>query len=53
MLVTVTSFSRSHQHFECEILTHKSLYAPYLLNQMMESDQNLCKCITGIIKRID
>ena len=38
----LTSFSRSHQHFECQILTKKSLPAHYLLNQMMDSGQTLC-----------
>ena len=33
---------RSHQHFECQILTKNSLSAPYLLNQMMDSGQTLC-----------
>ena len=30
------------QHFECQIVTKKSLSAPYLLNQMMDSGQTLC-----------
>ena len=42
ILVTLTSFSRSHQHFECQILTKNSLSANYLLNQMMDSCQILC-----------
>ena len=29
--------TRSHQHFECKILTKKRLSAPYLLNLMMDS----------------
>ena len=33
---------RSHQHFECQILTKKSLSAPCLLNQMMDFGQRLC-----------
>ena len=36
---TLTSFSRSHQHFKCQIITKKSLSA---LNQMMDSGQTLC-----------
>ena len=38
-LVTLISFSRSHQHFEWQIWTKNSLSAPYLLNQMMDSGQ--------------
>ena len=45
--------SRSHQHFECQILTKKSLSAPYPLNQIMDSGQTLCFECIGIIKRID
>ena len=39
ILVTLTSFSRTHRHFECKILMKKTLSALYLLNQMMDSGQ--------------
>ena len=37
--------SRSHRHFECQILTKQSLSALYLLNQMNQmtvSGQTFC-----------
>ena len=37
--VTLISFSRSHWHFETQILIEKSLSAHYLLNQWLEFDQ--------------
>ena len=41
--MTLTSFSRSHQHFELsDFDPKKSLSAPCLLNQMMDSGQILC-----------
>ena len=33
ILVTFISFSRSHRHFETQILIEKSLCAHYILNQ--------------------
>ena len=51
--MTLTSFSRLHQHFECQSLTNKKrLSAPYLLNQMMDSGQTFMYCIIGIIKEL-
>ena len=31
----------------------ESLFAPFLLNQMMDSGPEYCTCVTGKIKRID
>ena len=39
ILVTLTSFSRSQQHFELSKFDQKSLSASYLLNQMTDSGQ--------------
>ena len=50
--MTLTSFSSSDQNFERQILTKKSLSAPYILNQMMDSGQTLY-CIIGIIETIN
>ena len=49
ILVTLTSFSRSHQHLEWQILTKNSLSAPYLLNQMMNSGWTLCIVSLGLL----
>ena len=38
---------KSHQHFECQILTKKCLSAPYLLHQMMDPGQTLCIVTLG------
>ena len=40
ILVTLTSFPRSYQHFEFFKFDQKSLSAPCLLKQMTDSDQN-------------
>ena len=44
-LVSLTSFSRSHQHFEISNFDRKSLCAPYLLNQMTDSGHTSYMCI--------
>ena len=36
ILVTLNSFSRSHRHFETQIVIEKSLRAHYLLHQWLE-----------------
>ena len=48
--VTLTLFSRSHQHFELSRFDQKSLAAPYLLNQMTDSDQTPYIVIFGWFK---
>ena len=35
--MTLTSYSRSQQHFDFQIVTLKNLSAPYPSNQMMDS----------------
>ena len=37
--MTLISFSKSHQHFETQILIEKRLCAHYLLNKWLEFDQ--------------
>ena len=50
--MTLTSFSRSHQHFECQILTKKKLVCTLSLEPNNEFKPNIMYCIIGIDKRI-
>ena len=52
-IVMLTSFSRSHQHFESQILTKKKLVWTLSLEPKDEFWPNFMYCIIGIIKRID
>ena len=49
--MNLTSFSRSYQHSECQILTKNNLSAPYLLNQIMDSGQT-CIVSLGQLKHL-
>ena len=52
ILVTLTSFSRPHQHFECQILTKKKLVCTQSLEPNNGFWPNFMYCIIGIIKMI-
>ena len=52
ILVTLTLFSRSHWHFETQILIDKSLCAHYVLNQWLEFDQTGTEASIGWGKEI-
>ena len=52
ILVTSISFSRSHRHFETQILIEKSLCAHYLLNQWLEFYQTSTDSLLGQGKEV-
>ena len=50
--MTFISFSRSHRHFETQILTEKSLCAHYILNQWLEFYQTSTDTSLGHRKEV-